>query len=194
MNQWRAYGDDGKGCALGIKVDDIKNNLKLETVKRLGCEENSIEAESDFCKCNYDKNELKRLINKKFDDSLKTGKKTYPPEIAEKMKIFTFAPFAKDKAYESEAEYRFLYIFNNSNSTNSECQTKRDIEPLSININSTGNPIIKLSVNFEKCLESITLGPCVDSRKIEKLKYWLRFCCLSNTVDLKHSAIPYRGK
>lgn len=168
LNQWRAYGNDGRGCCLCFKLDKINEifePISSDNINRI------------FKRCIYEEEEIKECLSELKNRIILEGK-NYIPEIANRMNIEMFidAPFIKHKAYKDESEYRFVFYSEEEN--------------FNIKCNENGNPFIEIATKNH--FDSIIFGPCVKDEDIEKIKYWLN----KNLIDIKlhYSQIPYRGK
>lgn len=167
LNQWRAYGDNGKGCCLCFQLDIFIDNQKKLINQSINIINN---------KCIYNEDEISNCLLELEKRIFLSGQNCIP-DIAKKMgkEIFTTFPFIKHVAYKDESEYRFLYYSEDND--------------ILVKCNENGNPFIE--INNNNYYEKILFGPCVREQDKNKIQYWLN----KNQIDipLEKSQIPYRG-
>lgn len=189
LGQWRAYGDDAQGYALGFKSLPLPvgEQVPVKLDAGLGV---------DFGPCIYDIEEFRALVRETLfftADGLEKYTLTYCHSHAEEQRIRkqalssalanvgTLAPFLKDPAYTEEKECRLMYI---GTAPEPELFSRKTIR-------YGMAPYIKVDLRkgARMDLQEIIAGPRVDS--LDFLKSTAERLGYGN-VSLSRSRIPYR--
>lgn len=179
LNQWRIYGNDGKGCRIGILTSDITKKfipLRINS-KPIGNKKIKV----DFENCYYD-DDIKR---KKIEKILQANK----INLDTTKRVISLAPFFKNEVYKPECEYRLVFNLDVREKSFTNKMQDSIVHP-----NYKGFPIINTRVVLKTCLKDILIGPCASEESIAKLKFWLVKKKLENKLITEKSKIPYRGK
>lgn len=198
LSQWRAYGDAGKGFAIGFNEEallQIANSHKLLSFNEI-CYKETAKVKHIT---NYTRNvvnEIQVLIEKnKGKNTLFTKKGPFPHFISKKLDdILKNAPFYKNEDFRAEDEVRLAYIrtifpsqFNNikpdSFLNKIDCRVSYDkiIPYLTLPINDNTNAI-----------NEIIIGPC-NGTTLETLSIFLARHGIS-TNCIAESVVSFRIK
>jgi hypothetical protein len=198
LSQWRVYGDNGRGLALGFDP-----HILTEEFKRTS-EHNSFHI-------NYDKEELIKhqrhianLALKFIDDAnvtLENGGANLTNALSGLQEIhgviaMNIALFHKHSGYEDESEFRFLNIWSFN-------QHEEMRKALKSRMKSNGFFAQYIDFDWSKrpdALREIIVGPviCSQSGEFDKAKIHIENILRDNgfkdkDVEIKKSHIPYRG-
>lgn len=185
LSQWRSYGDDGNGVAIGVDFNSL-----------------SIERGGPFRMCNNEKkcygrqvlyinelwkNEIKNFFKKILDGKKNMGEVS-PDDLSE---IFNLSYYTKNDGFKEEAEWRITYLpllmF--------EKETMEVVDDLpafkEIKFRSTRDKIISyFEFSFKpESVKEIILGP-KNNFDVETLRMFLGANGFKG-VNIKKSKIPY---
>jgi hypothetical protein len=190
LGQWRAYGDDGRGYALGFDAEV------------LGDEYTSCGAQlenTESFPITYNDAELDRMLGRIIDLMLplvsspvgkhldKISCLAYLADLCTWLTVYAlrFSLFFKHYAYENEQEYRFLEFYG------------ANMVPANVKLRGRPYSLIRYR-EFDwrrvgdKALREIVMGPAADRKKSSQFaKDCLRLSNARN-VRIIFSAIPYR--
>lgn len=110
LEQWRLYGDNAKGAAIGIKISDLKDKYIFDTPLRLAKVRYQKEEANDFAASLFDMYLNFRAILEdkyKYPSRLKKTSLSYLNKLAFKV-INDFKYFFKHDSYKNESEYRII--------------------------------------------------------------------------------------
>lgn len=193
LGQWRAYGDDGRGFALGFEAKSLEGGFTIKNGK-------PIRNNSTF-HITYDDAELATLETTFTDEiepliSLPRTLSMTGDQINSYMRnlltyhslhVIRSTMFFKHEAYRNEREYRFQQLF------------RRDRAPPAVKLRHRPYSVVRyreFSWRNEApgALQKIVVGPAADRAKAKQFADdCLREFCAGNTVDVEYSTIPYRS-
>jgi len=188
LGQWRAYGDNGRGYALGFDTKILENPFTKDVLN------------TEAFLITYKDSELDTILGQVIDRmlaliSLPGGKNLLGAACKDDMAwlytwltvyILRVALFFKHEAYENEKEYRFLQYY-----------AAEEVPP-SVKLRTRSYTLIRYR-EFDwrsvaaTALKEIVVGPSADH---EKACQFARDCVHSlhtETVRITCSSIPYRA-
>lgn len=184
LSQWRGYGDDGMGYAIGFDEDIIKTLAinKCLTYKKVLYRDNWDITQEEKEK---DKERINKIFSKLDKDCgiWLDLRKYYNYEI---KRILPTVAYYKNSAFKAEREHR-LYLFDKKVNAYSR-------DDLAIHFSPSGF-IPHLEINFDKelpLIKEIIIGP-TNSGNIEALQ---QYCnkIFDYRVIVKESSLHYKGK
>lgn len=198
LSQWRAYGDAGKGFAIGFNEEillQIANSHKLLSLKEI-CYEETIKIKHITNYTINFINEIQEMIKKnkgRLDLFKKKG--LFAQFISQKLDdILKYAPFYKNEGFRAEDEVRLAYIrtifpiqFENikpdSFLNKFDCRVNDDkiIPYLTVPINDNA-----------KAISEIIIGPC-NGTTLQTLSIFLAKHKVS-TNNITESVVSFRIK
>lgn len=191
LNQWRVYGDNGKGVCIGFKEDKIiefkDNNPNF-----------------DYKDMEYIDIHLKKIVEKIAESILFKIKDLYENNKQDELLQFSYNIFPdieqfilsyKDKTYEQESETRLIYKYHTDKVlVNNPIEKLLDDDIINLKTYKSHN-IIKVAKELEidkLGITSITLGP-INYTPIQNLIIFLvQNGVVIDRKQIFHSEIPYR--
>jgi hypothetical protein len=205
LGQWRAYGDDGKGFAIGFDgriLSDIAQRCNLQITEVSYKDEDK----SNFIKYNIVNNIIKSLRTANNDPNVNRSVVTYETMVmiiinSHMSAVFGSAVRFKNYAFVNEKEWR---LFLNTSITSAYAELSPYIHKLNYGdyyikrvdfINKNGAIVSFMDLGFESnksVIKQIIIGPCsrINKKDID-LDLFLRFNGFSVSID--KSDIPYIG-
>lgn len=166
LNQWRAYGDNGRGVALGFDENSLK---KL-------CEEKICDCDTcEYCTPRNLKRELEQ--SEIYINAL--DKYNIRKEISEFERMMSHSFLYKDKAFQEESEFRIVLSMGEQK----------------FRMNNRGIiPYVEFQLDAS-ILKSIYFGPnMINPRKImDAVRKMIISKHISHDINMKISKIPYRN-
>lgn len=166
LNQWRAYGDDGRGIALGFDMNSLKQS----------CEDRNGDCGiCKYCTPRQLKHELKQ--SEIYKNALNAYNETN--EITEFERLMSHSFLYKDKAFQEESEFRVVLCFGEQK----------------FRMNNRGIiPYIEFQLDAS-IIKSIYFGPnMTNPRKImDAVRKMVISKHISHDINMKISKIPYRN-
>jgi hypothetical protein len=205
LNQWRAYGDDGKGYAIGIRPWDLKHKIHDSIVL------SHKEKELCFIKVSYDEDEQRQLIlevvEKAEEVILRESQslndndlKLFPAIAARELStvIWQFVVFYKHRGFKGEHEWRVVKTrwgrnvmkgINNDAMQGVKYRTRNIIQVPYLELDFTSRDYANLLP-----IDTIYLGPKLrnTNAQFELEQYLLSLGYDKNMPDIRISDIPYR--
>jgi len=184
LGQWRAYGDNGRGYALGFDANVLENGLRTPN------------AEAFYL--TYDDNKLDALLGQivesyrsavNLDLILRSGVGAH--EMADLYTWLTVyllraALFFKHAAYATEKEYRFLESYG------------ADAQPPDVKLRARSYSLVEYR-EFDwrgvaaGALKRIVAGPAADHQEAARFATDCLRSCNAESVVIIRSGIPYRA-
>jgi hypothetical protein len=192
LGQWRAYGDNGCGYAIGFDAHALENAFTRDR-------DAPIPNNSTF-PLTYKDAKLTE-IHKQFIErvfpliSLPRGRSlsrdainAYMRELSVTLTLHTVRSvlFFKHEAYSNEKEYRFLQIYGTDRPPPEVKRRARAyalVKYLDFDWGSVAHPALK----------RITVGPAADYEKAARFARDCMRTSHSDSIEIIHSAVPYRA-
>jgi hypothetical protein len=187
LGQWRAYGDDGRGYALGFDATVLENGFT-------GGSPPNTEAFRITYKDNELDNRLRQIIESyrralDLDLRLQSG-----VSMGDRADLYTWltvylvrtALFFKHEAYDNEQEYRFLQLYG------------ADELPPNMKVRTRPYSLIRYK-EFDwrsvaaGALNEIVVGPAAHHEKASRFARDCLHLFHGKTVPITYSSIPYRA-
>ena len=200
LNQWRIYGENGKGCCIEFNKDELNSAIdyNLKILEPSTNEKIDDEYKLNWRKCCYDKKKQESEIQSVLEY---IKNKNNPDEIlnAIQKKLLEFSTYFKDAAFNDEKEVRLILELGTS-LFNRKIKNIRYVRNIFL-------PYCELKIEEEKIpqesegrypwLGNILLGPRNDVLTVKSVKQ----ACGTFGIGffenwhrkLEKSKIPYRG-
>jgi hypothetical protein len=190
LGQWRAYGDNGRGYALGFDAKALEN----------GFTKGASRANTEAFTMTYKDSELDKMLSRIIERmlaliSLPRGRNlhsdacnAYMAWLSTCLMVYALraALFFKHEAYDNEREYRFLQYYEAS------------ALPPNLKLKARGYSLIRYK-EFDwrsvaaGALKEIVVGPAADHEKARQFAEDCLRLFHTETVPISFSAIPYRA-
>jgi hypothetical protein len=197
LSQWRAYGDDGKGFAIGFGPEIFKpseDGVEKATVKPIeAMVVGKVIYETHVAAAGH-KAAIQQTV-KIIEESIANKVVTSEEETTELLKALSVAlsiPFiwgaatTKNAAYKAEQETRMLII-----------NTAKLLAPF-VDTRVRGSDLVpyipyQLGFGETRGINNIVIGPSADVRTSDAVGSLLARRGISDKVDVRRSFIPYRS-
>lgn len=182
ISQWRGYGDDGKGMAIGFATE--KFNLFNDLPKRNYFGENNI----SLLKVFYDEREQLKIIKDIIDKSIDE-----PNKVADyALYLSKISCICKNQGFRDEKEWRILYS-PISFSSNPILEYNKCIVGKSIRKNKNNEDVPYFIYKFPvDVISDIIIGP-KNNYTVEQVKEILKnLNIIPEDINIKKSKITYR--
>lgn len=188
LSQWARYGDDGRGVAVGIRIDPNRfselplnkgwcfgPHLSPVTYWEPTAERRDGSSEMDSLPAQLEQSLLHFLSNVTDPTDLENGLFM----TAERL-----APCVKSSSYSEEAEVR-LYL--------STSPAAKDLFQMKMTPHGLA-PIVAVPLGFGAIkIVALTLGPAAPRERIWAVKHWLTSKFDLEDIEVKQSQLSYRG-
>jgi Protein of unknown function (DUF2971) len=189
LGQWRAYGDNGSGVAIGFRNDIFEDDstdansphVRIASMAVEYSEETAIEGMKSFL-TEFGQSILKLShlgMLDAVDENNRTIKDTCRLQATESLLMAALA--IKHKAYKNEAEVRFI--------------KQIDVKPGSHKFRTRKSAIVpycEVPFNPTRDIKSVTLGPAASPHLVDGLRKLLIVNHQLEDVQVTQSPIPYR--
>lgn len=195
LSQWRGYGDNGRGVAIGFDIDILKEmidsveGITLGKITYVGKSETNLPSFQNIAD----------IIAQQIIDSIRINRLDWTLtnpigsgtlDKFQRMEIYQNSVFYKDISFVEEQEYRIVYNPETYKSSFFNENEPKDLEgrfPYGVQFKSNGNDLVSyVDLSFadfsDDIVNDIIIGPncSIDDSDIE---YLLKACGLFNTAE-----------